>query len=134
MSEFLALNYTKHLEQNQTPADMDKLIKISSNPSLAGLLENPEAPESKTLRNLLLPSKSSFQETIFNLGNAISLLKSIWGLTAGFLMDGDARKTILSGIIVRYYIRGAAKILIPFKIPDQISNCSLFFTLLLDVV
>lgn len=48
-------------------------------------------------------------------------------------MDADARKSILSRIIVRFYVEGYAKILIPLKIPDQMSNCSLFFTLLLDV-
>ena len=48
-------------------------------------------------------------------------------------MDSDKKRIILLQIIVKYYLNNFSKILIPLKIPDQILNCSLFFTLLLDV-
>ena len=76
MSEFLALNYTKYLERNQLPPNMSHLKRILERFSLEKLQNNPEASEVRILKSLLLPSKSSFEETIFNLGNAISLLKS----------------------------------------------------------
>lgn len=76
MSEFFALNYTKYLEQTQMEAKMMVMNKITNNINLKSLLLNPESPDCKISKSLLLPSKASFQETIFNLGNALSLLKS----------------------------------------------------------